>query len=632
MKKSFKNQEQSTFAINKLTNVAKTETSKQPEDKKALQQPPEWDLSILFKGIDDPEISNTKKKISDTIEEMIDDKDLIPKMKDYELLSFIRKYETVMELSRSLSYFASLNLCTQRDNPEALLFEKKTEEFIERIFDGISWIHHQLYILPVETKVTFLQSQKLKSYQEWLMCELLLPPALSYAVAKAVRQMTAIGKGWFSLYKQMSSQLNFIMGKKTYTLDEISHMAHHHKDKATRDKALKVMSTEFSRLGYIFSQTLNSIYKEEDVITKIQLNDDEECSEISFDALDTDGFSNGLNREDILAIASAVTDSYVPISQRFYKLLAKLQGKEAIDYNDRLQNPVEITEKKVTWPECVEFVLNTLLEFNTVLGLSGVNIVNSNIIHAKPLKGKDTGAFCVRGDRPFIFLNYRDDFDSVLTFAHEFGHAVHHLYSEQNAGLLNDCTSISMSEVASIFNEKLIFNKYLSNPELSNKEKLHLLIEDVNRQIADIHRQIAFSKFELRAFRERQKGELSTERFTQIYCEEMQRYLGFPLQDDAKFSWMAVPHFFNTPFYVRYYAFAGLIVNKLWDVYSNEKVEDFPSRYADMLTNTGLEDIDSLLEPFELDMTSPTFWSSALEPISAQIDEIERLAKIEGFL
>ena len=95
---------------------------------------------------------------------------------------------------------------------------------------------------------------------------------------------------------------------------------------------------------------------------------------------------------------------------------------------------------------------------------------------------------------------------------------------------------------------------------------------------------------------------------------------------------MGVPHVFNSPFYVRYYAFAGLVVNKLWQVYASGRIENFADRYLDMLSNTGLEGIDDLLEPFELDMSSSNFWSSALKPISLEIDEIERLAKKEGLL
>lgn len=592
---------------------------------------PEWDLSGFFNGIDDPEIENTKKTISDTIQDLIKDKGKLFKMKDYELLTFIRKYEQIIILSRSLLYFASLNVCTQRTNQEALLFEKKIEEFTNKVSDGIGWIRHAMYSLPPEKKIEFLQSQKLRDYQEWMMCYLLLPPALSEAVSRAVRKMSSLSTGWYSLYKQMISKLNFTMGKKTYTFDEISELAHRAKDKATRNKALKVMSDEFSRHGYIFTQTLNSIYKEEDVMCKIHLyNEDED--EICFDALDRDGFANGLDRENVLSIATAVTDSYVPISQRFYKLLAKMSGKQSIDYNDRLINPIKIEERSIPWVEAVKVVIGTLLRFNTEMGTTAVEIVNGNTIHAKPQEGKDAGAFCINGSKPYIFLNYRGGYDSMIAFAHELGHAIHHIYSEVNAGILNDGTTISMSEVASIFNEKLIYNALMSGNELSNQEKLYMLIEDVNRQIADIHRQIAFSKFELRAFRERQSGELSEERFSQIYSEEMERYLGFPLSAEARYGWMAIPHVFNSPFYVRYYAFAGMVVNKLWQVYKSGEIEDFALRYVDMLSNTGLEDIDSLLEPFELDMNEADFWSSALIPISKEIDEIERLAKLEGLI
>jgi oligoendopeptidase F len=362
----------------------------------------------------------------------------------------------------------------------------------------------------------------------------------------------------------------------------------------------------------------------------VNANDEEEYR---LDAIDMDGLSNGLDRENILGIATAVTDSYCPISQRFYKLLAKMLGKQSIDYNDRLQNPIEIDDVKFPYVEAVQMILNTLYQFSEEMAVTGLQIMNDGkLVHAKPMEGKDSGAFCIRGIKPFIFLNYRGGYNSVITFAHEFGHAIHHVLSEMNAGLLNDGTPISMSEVASIFNEKLIFNKLLSDGELTDKERLYLLIEDVNRQIADIHRQIAFSKFEARAFRERKSGELSEERFTQIYSEEMERYLGFPLQDDAKFGWMGIPHIFNSPFYVRYYAFAGMVVNKLWQVYKSGKLEDFDEKYVDMLSNTGVESIEDLLEPFGLDINSPDFWSSALEPISAEIDEIERLAKLEGLL
>ena len=608
---------------------AATEDADDEEIKKFV---PEWDISFFFNGIDDPEIAKTQKMIIDSINDLIKKRDDIPQMKAYELLSFIRDYEDIAAMTRNLKYFASLNLCTQRNNNDALLFDKQIEEFCNKVYDGLGWIHHALFSIPDEKKIEFIQSRKLKNYHEWLLGNLIYPPSVSESVARAIRQMNTVTTGWDSLYNQMVSKLKFTIGKKTYTYDEISELAHADKDKATRNKALKVMSEAFTSHGYIFTQTLNSIYKKEDTLIKVHINGDNE-EEYRLDAIDMDGLGNGLDRETILGVATAVTDSYLPVSQRFYKLLAKMHGKQSIDYNDRLQNPVEIDDVNIPWIEAVQMALNTLYQFSEEMAVTGLQIVNDGkLIHAKPMEGKDSGAFCIRGIKPCIFLNYKGGYSSLLTFMHEFGHAIHHVLSELSSGFLNDSTPISMSEVASIFNEKLIFNKLLSDGELTNKKRLYLLIEDVNRQIADIHRQIAFSKFEARAFRERKSGELSEERFTQIYSEDLERYLGFPLQNDARFGWMGIPHIFNSPFYVRYYAFAGLIVNKLWQVYVSGKFEDFDERYVDMLSNTGVESIEDLLEPFELDINSPDFWTSAIDPIIAEIDEIERLAKLEGLL
>ncbi len=85
--------------------------------------------------------------------------------------------------------------------------------------------------------------------------------------------------------------------------------------------------------------------------------------------------------------------------------------------------------------------------------------------------------------------------------------------------------------------------------------------------------------------------------------------------------------------------FAGLVVNNLikaydkWDEEGEFKIqEDFDDLYIDMLSNTGVEDFKSLLEPFGIDADSPDFWSNCLSLITDYINEIEKLAKREGLL
>ena len=60
--------------------------------------------------------------------------------------------------------------------------------------------------------------------------------------------------------------------------------------------------------------------------------------------------------------------------------------------------------------------------------------------------------------------------------------------------------------------------------------------------------------------------------------------------------------------------------------------ESFDDLYLDMLSNTGIEDFKSLLEPFGIDADDPEFWANGLSVITEYIDEIEKLAKSEGLL
>jgi oligoendopeptidase F len=234
-------------------------------------------------------------------------------------------------------------------------------------------------------------------------------------------------------------------------------------------------------------------------------------------------------------------------------------------------------------------------------------------------------------------LNFTGSQDDVRTFAHELGHAVHHVLAAQ-VGVLNDSTPTALSEVASEFAENLIFKKQMAEAA-NNREKLALLIGRVQDMVSSIHRQVAFYKFEERTHKERKKGELSTERLNQIWREENSRCLGFDIGKDAECMWMGISHIFSMPYYVYSYAFAGLVVNNLikaydkWDENGEFQIqEDFDDLYIDMLSNTGVEDFKSLLEPFGIDAEAPDFWANGLSLITDYIDEIEKLAKSEGLL
>ena len=228
--------------------------------------------------------------------------------------------------------------------------------------------------------------------------------------------------------------------------------------------------------------------------------------------------------------------------------------------------------------------------------------------------------------------------DDINTFAHELGHGVNHVYAAQQ-GILNDRTPISLAEVASEFAEFLLFRRMLSEAASKNnrKQMLYLMIDRMSTMIGTIHRQMALYHFEKRAHQERQDGELSTERLAEIWAEEYERYTGIKIEGDARNAWMYVTHLFESPFYVYCYAFAGFIVNNLVEVYtdddlSHKEIFDFPRRFLQFLSNTGVEFYPDLLEPFEIDVNDPEFWKNGTKCMKEHLEFIEDEAKELGLI
>ena len=584
---------------------------------------PQWDLSgEYYTGTDDPRIKADKVAIEDAIEYLRDERPLIKTYKAHDVLGLIRSYEAVVLLLRKLSKFASLNAVTQLDNSEAVKFEAEISDFVSKQFVELTFIHHELVALPDAMKMELLCSEKLRNYRHWLEAKLLYWPAFDEMSSKMLMRKEIVCTAWSNQYEQICANMTFTMGKKTYSYDEIRELAYYNDDREMRKKAQKVMSDKFEQNAYLFVNMLNNIYANE-IADAVNFR----CDSPMF----LDVLANGLTEDDILRVSEDVCDSNIPVAHRFYKLMHKMHGFEKMCYVDRVINPVKSEKRgKYTWVDCLTEVLETLLSGFPNLAALVQEINNSGRIDAKPAKGKRSGAFCTQGSTPFVLMNFHGKEGDAEALIHELGHGAHHKLCSQ-VGVLNDCTSIGMAEVASEFNEELLFNKRFAKAT-TDKEKLRILIDNVSGQICSIHRQIAFSKFEQRVCRERKKGVLSKEMLDKIYTEEMQRHLGFELEDEAKNGWMLVPHFFNSPFYVRYYAFAGLIVNRLMGVYKKGKVDNFEMLYIDMLSNTGVEYYDELLEPFDLNPDDDDFWTAGIDVISARIDEIEKLAKKEGLL
>ncbi len=127
---------------------------------------------------------------------------------------------------------------------------------------------------------------------------------------------------------------------------------------------------------------------------------------------------------------------------------------------------------------------------------------------------------------PYLLLNHYDDFESLSTFVHEWGHAVHSLLANKTQPFENASYSPFIAETASITNEMLL-SDYMVAHAKTDAEKLFYLGKALELIRVDFFRQTLFAEFQLAIHDEMEKGgSVSGERMTDMYCGLLKKYYG----------------------------------------------------------------------------------------------------------
>lgn len=173
-------------------------------------------------------------------------------------------------------------------------------------------------------------------------------------------------------------------------------------------------------------------------------------------------------------------------------------------------------------------------------------------------KGKHSGAFSSGGysSDPFILLNYQEDvLRDLYTMAHEGGHSMHSHYSAANNPFLSYGYTIFEAEVASTFNEELVFARLYSEAR-DPAYKAYLLNMRVDETIGTLYRQTMFAEFEARSHQLVESGQpLTLDVLRSEYRALLGKYFGPSLvfEEQSDLEGLRIPHFYRA-FYVYKYA------------------------------------------------------------------------------
>jgi oligoendopeptidase F len=343
--------------------------------------------------------------------------------------------------------------------------------------------------------------------------------------------------------------------------------------------------------------------------------------------------SNEASDESVQALIEAVRGRF-EIVRRWYRLKARLLGLEKLADYDRM---AAVTADEVTYSfaEGREIVLDCYSSFSPELGDLAKGFFDGRYIDAPVRPTKRGGAFCasaVPSVHPYVLLNYTSQRRDVLTLAHELGHGVHFALAARQ-GVFHQGTPLTLAETASVFAETVVFGRLLAE-DSSPASRLALLASNLEDTIATVFRQVAMNRFEDLVHTERrERGELSVERFGELWAESQQELLGdsVELTDGYRSWWSYVPHFIGSPGYVYAYAYGQLLALSVYQRYEQQGPELVP-RYLEMLAAGGSKSPEELGQIVGIDLADPGFWDAGLDLVERQLQDAEAAAEAPGRL
>jgi oligoendopeptidase F len=339
--------------------------------------------------------------------------------------------------------------------------------------------------------------------------------------------------------------------------------------------------------------------------------------------------ANEASDESVEALVTAVRNRF-SIPQRWYRLKARLLGLDRLADYDRMA-AVTTDESSFEFGAAVEVVLDSYESFSPELAEVAQRFVAERWIDAPVRPGKRPGAFCaytVPSHHPYVLLNWTARRRDVLTLAHELGHGLH-AYLARGQGVFHQSTPLTLAETASVFGETVTFGRLLAATD-EPRERLALLAESLEDQIATVFRQIAMNRFEHEVHSARRaEGELSVERFGELWAETQHEMLGDAVEvtDGYRSWWSYIPHFIGSPGYVYAYAYGQLLALSVYARYE-EGGAAFVPRYLDLLRAGGSRRPEDLGALVGVDLADPGFWDAGLDIVERRLADTEAAVSV----
>jgi oligoendopeptidase F len=319
--------------------------------------------------------------------------------------------------------------------------------------------------------------------------------------------------------------------------------------------------------------------------------------------------------------------------QRYARLRQKLLGLPSYHLYDGFV-PVFHSDRRYPYEEARALALASVAPLGDDYVAKYRRFVSGGRIDVYENEGKRSGAYSagVYGVGPFLLMNYNDTLDAAFTLAHEAGHAMHTVLSQETQPFATAQYTIFVAEVASTTNERFLLDELLRRTT-EPKERFLLLQHAVDSIVGTFYTQVLFADFELRAHRLVERGEpLTTAVLNDLYRGLLQEYWGdaISIDDYYKVSWSRIPHFFNSPYYVYQYATCFASSAQLYRAMTTGSAESRRAaieRYLTLLRSGGNDHPMAQLQKAGVDLAQPATIQAVVEQMDRLVSQMEAEAE-----
>jgi oligoendopeptidase F len=595
-------------------------------------QLPQWNLTQYYNDLNDPKIQLDLKNAKSLVDNYA--LQFAGKVSDLSPLALYNAFVEVETISIAVSkpsYYLHLIYEAGSD------IEGRMEEIgkLQSVVDEqTTMISNELTFFDVELAKRkdleqLINSPELTNYKHYLQTVF---ENAKYILSEDVEKVLSLksltsADAWSRLYTDEKAKIEVeleIYGKKSkYNVPGLMDLM--------KNSDRKIRATAFEALSYSFSQTeelvleaYNNIIMDKKIIDGLRGYENAEQSKL---------ISNQVSQSFVDSLVKTAQDK-VDLLQRYYRMKNEILGITDPKWYDSYTGLTfeGLEEKSYSWEECQKIVVENFTAFHPRFGAIAQEAFDKKWLDAGLRKRKYGGAFMSNfapGYHPVILCNYKNKLTDISTVAHEMGHLVHSILTDEAQTLLNTNYTMSMAEIASLCCETVVFEKmYYDIPDDTNgkKLKLKLMCEKVEEEFLNIYvGGVGRYTFESKIHAiYREQGSISKEQIREIWIKEHYTNVFGDVFDytGCEYSWQSVAHF-TYIFYNYVYASGLLTSNAIYNVVKDNEVKK--AIYLEILAAGGSDTPANLLGKLDLDIESPEFWKIGFDLSEKRLMEAERL-------